>query len=51
MRKPIHKPHRLVPDPVYHNLLVTKIINSSLKDGKKSAAQTQVYSALEIIKK
>lgn len=39
------------PDPIYNNKMVTKLINRSMKDGKKSVAQKQVYAAFEIIKK
>ncbi len=38
------------PDPLYGNPLVTKLINRSMRDGKKSVAQTQIYKAFEIIK-
>lgn len=38
------------PDSIYKNRLVTKIINRSMRDGKKSIAQKQVYNALELIK-
>lgn len=38
-------------DPIYTNKLVTKLINRSMKDGKKSVAQKQVYKAFEIIEK
>lgn len=41
---------RLVADPVYKNIVVTKLINRSMKDGKKSVAQRQIYDAFEIIK-
>ncbi len=37
-------------DPVYNSKLVTKLINKSMKDGKKSVARTQVYRALELLK-
>ncbi|MFC1626581.1 30S ribosomal protein S7 [Patescibacteria group bacterium] len=39
------------PDPVYSNRLLTRFINRSMRDGKKSTAQRQVYTALENIKK
>lgn len=45
------KPRVIEPDPVYKNRLVAKLINRSMKDGKKSVAQRQVYTAFEIIKK
>lgn len=44
------KQRKVDPDPIYKNKLVTKLINRSMKDGKKSAAQKQVYKAFEIIK-
>lgn len=37
-------------DPVYQNAMVTKLINRSMYDGKKSVAQKEIYSALEIVK-
>ena len=36
-------------DPKYGSALVQRIINRSMKDGKKSVAQKQVYRALDII--
>jgi small subunit ribosomal protein S7 len=38
------------PDPIYGSRLVTKLINRSMKDGKKSVARREVYEAMEIIK-
>ena len=38
------------PDPVYKNVLVTKLINRAMKDGKKSVAQKQIYAAFDLIK-
>jgi small subunit ribosomal protein S7 len=37
-------------DPIYQSTLVTKLINRSMKDGKKSVAQKQVYNAFSQIK-
>ena len=34
-------------DPVYGNRQLTKLVNQVMKDGKKSIAQTQVYSGIE----
>jgi|SRR3989344_4851104 len=43
-------PKRLIaPDPLYQNLLVSKLINSIMHDGKKTVAQKQVYQALKLI--
>lgn len=39
------------PDPVYGNSMVTKLINRSMYDGKKSVAQREVYGAFELIEK
>ncbi len=39
----------LQPDPVYKSRLVTRLINRVMKDGKKSAAQTQVYKAFTLL--
>jgi small subunit ribosomal protein S7 len=50
MRKGQAKARIVVEDPIYKNKLVTKLINRSMKDGKKSVAQKQIYKALEIIK-
>jgi small subunit ribosomal protein S7 len=38
------------PDPVFKNRLVTKLVNRSMKDGKKSVIQKEVYKAFELIK-
>ncbi len=38
------------PDLLYGSRLVTKLINRSMKDGKKSVAQKEIYKAFEIVK-
>jgi len=48
-RKGSVKPRITEPDPVYGNVLVTKLINRSMKDGKKSVTQKQVYNAFKLI--
>lgn len=40
----------LAPDPVYHSVLVTQVINKILTRGKKTVAQGIVYGAMEEIK-
>jgi small subunit ribosomal protein S7 len=41
---------RLVqPDLKYNNVLVTKLINKVMKDGKKRLAETLIYDALESV--
>ena len=37
------------PDPKFGNIIITKFMNSVMYDGKKSAAETIVYGALEMI--
>jgi len=39
----------VVPDPVYGSVVVTKLINSIMLDGKKGVAQAIVYEAFEKI--
>ena len=39
------------PDKVYRNKLVAKVINRIMKNGKKVAAEKQVYNAFSIIEK
>lgn len=50
-RKGPVKPREVKPDPIYNSRLVTKLINRSMRDGKKTVAQKQVYGAFELIKK
>ena len=40
----------MLPDPVYGNVVVSKLINSTMLDGKKSTAQKIVYGAFDQIK-
>ena len=40
----------VLPDPLYNSVLVTKLINSIMLDGKKGVSQKVVYGAFEIIK-
>src|SRR3989344_9629568 len=37
------------PDPLYSDVLVTKLINRTMRSGKKTAAAKQVYHALDQI--
>ncbi|ADU96226.1 30S ribosomal protein S7 [Thermovibrio ammonificans] len=43
-------PREILPDPVYGDKLVAKLINKVMKDGKKSKAEKIVYGAFDIIK-
>jgi small subunit ribosomal protein S7 len=50
MRKRRAVKRDVLPDPIYNSKLVTKLINSIMKDGKKGVAQTIVFDAFDIIK-
>lgn len=50
-RKGPTKLRKLEPDTLYNSILVSRIINRSIKDGKKEPATKQIYQALGIIKK
>ena len=39
----------VLPDPNYNSVLVTKLVNSIMLDGKKGVAQKVVYGAFEIV--
>ena len=39
----------ILPDPIYGSVLVTKLVNSIMLDGKKGVAQKVVYGAFDII--
>ena len=39
----------VLPDPIYNSVLVTKLVNSIMLDGKKGVAQKVVYGAFDII--
>lgn len=39
----------VLPDPMYGSVLVTKLVNSVMLDGKKGVAQKIVYEAFEIV--
>ena len=40
----------VLPDPIYNSVLVTKLVNSIMLDGKKGVAQKVVYEAFDTIK-
>ena len=41
----------ILPDPMYNSVLVTKLINGVMLDGKKGVAQKVVYGAFELVEK
>ena len=40
----------ILPDPMYNSILVTRLVNSIMLDGKKGVAQKIVYGAFDIVK-
>jgi small subunit ribosomal protein S7 len=40
---------KVLPDPIYHDQLVTKFMNCLMVDGKKAIAEKIVYGAFEVI--
>ncbi len=40
----------VLPDPLYHDVKVTKLINNIMLDGKKGVAQKICYDAFDLIK-
>ena len=40
---------QISPDLIYNNLLVAKLINGMMKDGKKTTAEKKLYSAMKLI--
>lgn len=51
MRSKRAKVKVILPDTKYGSVQVAKLINRTMKNGKKSVAQKQVYNALEIASK
>ena len=48
-RKPSFQRRELTPDPKTGNVMVSRLVNSVMKQGKKSTAERIVYGALRII--
>jgi small subunit ribosomal protein S7 len=51
MRTKKHKPRTIDPDSKYNSVLIAKLINRSMRDGKKATAMKYVYQALEQVAK
>lgn len=49
-RKGATKIREVAPDPIYGSRVLSKLINRSMFDGKKSVSQKEIYAAFEIIK-
>lgn len=48
-RKKVIAKREIIPDPKFHDLVVSKFINALMKGGKKSVAEGILYGSLEII--
>ena len=48
-RKGFIAKREILPDPIYNNIVVTKLINNIMLDGKKGVAQKIVYDAFNIV--
>ncbi|MCX6722479.1 MAG: 30S ribosomal protein S7 [Candidatus Staskawiczbacteria bacterium] len=45
-----YKKHKIAPDGVYNDVMISQFINKVMQDGKKTIAQKIVYGAFDIIK-
>lgn len=51
MRRRTAKKHRILPDPKFQDVVVTKFVNNLMYDGKKSTAFDVFYEAIELVDK
>ncbi len=51
MRKTKPKKRILLPDPKFHDTMVTRFVNDMMRDGKKSVAYSIFYDMLDIVEK
>jgi len=49
MRRRQAPKRQVLPDPVYHSVVVTKFINGLMRKGKRSIAEKIFYSSMDII--
>ena len=49
-RKGFIAKREVLPDPIYHDQVLAKLINGVMLDGKKGVAQKIVYDAFEIVR-
>jgi small subunit ribosomal protein S7 len=49
MRKRRAEKRRVMPDPKFNDLVITKFVNSLMQDGKKNTARKIMYDAMDII--
>ena len=48
-RKGAVSKREILPDPKYHDRMVSKFVNSMMEDGKRSLAERVLYDALDIV--
>ena len=48
-RKRSHQPRRVLPDPKFKEVVITKFVNSIMNHGKRSVAEGILYGALDIV--
>ena len=51
MRKSKPKKRILLPDPKFHDVMVTRFVNNLMLQGKKSIAYSIFYDAIDMVKK
>lgn len=49
-RKGAAPKREVMPDPVYNNKVVTKLVSQMMRDGKRSTSEAIVYGAFDMIK-
>lgn len=49
MRRKKAEKREIQPDPIFHDKLVTRFVNSLMRDGKKGVARKILYQAFEVI--
>ena len=45
-----YKKHKIAPDRIYNDVVISQFINKVMEKGKKTIAQKIVYGALDIIR-
>jgi len=48
-RKKVIQKREIIPDPKFHDVVVTKFVNALMKSGKKSVAEGILYGSFDII--
>ncbi len=49
MRRRTAEKRDIQPDPIFHDKMVTRFVNSLMRDGKKNVARKILYQAFEVI--